>query len=183
MPLRKPPIDYAAARKALVRAISQGTGLAQNRILRAQAQGPVQPPPDKPYATFMFRVSSLRTGFRDTQIRAPEISNTAVYFRGTRGIAVDVTFYGTDQDQAYELAASMQSALSMPDVRGVLSAAKFAVWQIGEVVDVTALLNTGFEGRALLEFQIWTSSVVLSDPGEIYGVSVVGDFAGEIDLD
>ena len=113
MPVRKPPIDYAAARKALVRAISIGTGLSQSRVLRAQAQGPVQPVPEKPYATFMFRTSAMRTGFRDTQIKAPEISSTAVYYRGTRGIAVDVTFYGSDQDEAYGLAAAMQSALSI----------------------------------------------------------------------
>lgn len=178
-----PLIDYAAARRGLVAAVAQATGLPPGRIIRLQGNGPVQAEPPRPYATFQFRIASQRVPYRDSHVPAPEISPTAYYLKGNRGIAVDLTFYADDQDVAYTLACNMQGSLYADSTLALLRASNFVVWQIGDVTDTAALLGTGFEGRALFEFQMWTSTALLVDPDAIDGVRVVGDFAGDIDFE
>lgn len=174
MPLRAPILDYAAARRALVGLIAYATGLPRGRIVRAQAQGPVQAVPKRPYATFAYRIASMRAPFRDCEVAAPQVSETATYLRGNRGMGIDVTFFAEDQDEAYGLAGNLQSALFEHDGLKILGEAGFAVWQIGDVLDVTALLNSGYEGRCVLDFQMWTSTHTLVDPGPIDGVTISG---------
>ena len=183
MPTVAPLIDYAAARKGLVQAVAAGTGLAPNRIIRLQGQGPVQAPPPRPYATFLFRMAAMRVNYRDSMVPAPEVSPSAYYLKGNRGIAVDLTFYADDQDAAYGLAANMQSALFADPILALLRAQNFVIWQIGDVTDTAALLGTGFEGRALLEFQMWTTTAKLVDPDQIDGLRIVGDFTGDVGLE
>lgn len=173
MPLTPSPIDYAACRRALVTAIALATGLPNGRILREEAQGPDQPVPPLPYVAFMFRLAGMRTGFRDN-IRPVPGSDTAYYFSGHRGIAVDVTFFGREQEEAYGMAQVMSMALETPPVRDALRAAGLSTWSIGDVTDVSALLGTGFEGRALLEFQMWLNARLEVDLGRIEIVPVDG---------
>lgn len=175
MPVVPFAIDFTAARRALCATIAAGTGLGPNQILRAQAQGPVQPVPTRPFATFTFRDVGLRAGFRDWVMPAPEISKTATYITGHRGARVDVTFFGESQDDAYGLAITMQGALYCPPVVAPLRQANWAITRVGDVTDVSALLNTGYEGRSLLEFEMWSTSTQLFDPGSIDEVPMVGD--------
>lgn len=179
MPGLTPPIDYAATRAALVKAVAQATGLPPGHVLRAQAQGPVQPPPGRPYCSFTYRLASLRTGFRDQVVYAPDLGPTMWRYRGARGIALDLNFYADDQDVAYTLASSLQAALAQAPTRATLAAAGCSVWQIGDVTDVTALVGTGYEARALLEFQMWLGFNGPVDLGTIEQVSVRGDVHGE----
>ena len=178
-----PLVDYVAARKGIVAAVAQATDLPPGRIIRLMGNGPVQAPPPRPYATFQFRIASLRVPYRDSHVLAPEVSPSAYWVKGCRGIAVDLTFYADDQDVAYTLAANTQGSLYTDPVLATLRAHNFVIWQIGDVTDTAALLGTGYEGRALLEIQMWTTSAVLVDPDHIDGVRIVGDFAGDIGLE
>lgn len=176
-------IDYAAARRALVAAIALGTGLDPSKIVRTQAQGPQAPRPMPPSCTFSSRTVSMRTGFRDSMLSAPDISPTAVRYAGTRGMAVDLNFFGRDQDEAYNLAVIMQAALYRYDLLQGLTAAGWAIYKVGDVTDITALLNTGFEGRALLEMEMWTRSVLLVDPGVVESAQVIGNVQTDYSLE
>ena len=168
-------IDYVAARKALVAAIVLGTGLANNRILRGQAQGPVQPAPPRPYVSFETRMAAMRTQFRDSVVFSTVAGKDVVTVSGYRGISTDVTFHGHSQDDAYALATTFQASLYREDVLSQLRAAGFAVWTVQDVTDMTTLLATGYEGRAMVEFEMWTRIVSTVDVGDIGSVPLIGD--------
>jgi len=172
-------IDYVNARKALVAAIVLGTGLANNRIVRAQAQGPVQPPPPRPYASFMVRMAAMRTAFRDSTVFHDVEGNESITISGYRGLAIDLTFHGNSQDDAYGLATTFQASLYREDVLASLRKAGFAVWTVQDVTDLTSLMNTGFEGRAMVEFEMWTRIVSTVAVGDIQGVPLVGDVTAQ----
>lgn len=179
MALASPPIDYAAARKALVAAIALGTGLSASSIVRAMATGPVQPPPARPFCTFQMKTAAKRAGYRDTIIAAPDVSPTAYYYQGHRGIDVDLDFFAEDQDTAYGLGCAMHGALFQEPLRQVLSAARLAVWTSNDVIDVTALLGVGFEPRASLEFSMWINTRTLVDLSSIDSVTIVGSMEAD----
>lgn len=168
------PIDYAQVRKTLVQAVCAMTGLGQNQVIRAQGQGPVQPRPKLPYVTFMYRRAAIRNGY-DAVILAYAEGDTLWRYVGERGIAIDLTTYGRDQDEAYGLALSMQSGLQQEPIQDILGASGLSLWTLGDVMDQTTLLSTGFEGRALLECELWLGTSQLVDLGQMASVTVVGD--------
>jgi len=170
-----PAIDYAAVRKGLVAFLSAATGLVNGRFILAQAQGPIQPVPKRPYATFQFRMTALKANFRDYTTPVPDSLTGAVCYAGHRGVALDVTFHGRTQDEAYGLAVNCQAGLYRPDLLGPLTSIGWAVYTIGDVTDLTALLNTGFEPRAMCEFEMWTKIKTIVEPGYIESVPLVGD--------
>jgi hypothetical protein len=167
------PVNYALCRKALVAALSIATGLDPSSIIRAEGQGPVQPRPKLPYVTFKFNRVSIRNG-RDACRPAPGEGDSMWRYTGERGIAVDIQTYGRDQDEAYALASAIQFGLDTEPVADALALADLSVWSLGDATDITALLSTGFEGRALLECELWLGISVLVDLGEMASVPVVG---------
>lgn len=168
------PIDYAATRRALVQALCAITDLSQNQVIRAEGQGPVQPRPKLPYLTFKYRQVAIRNGY-DAVVPASDQGETMWRYVGERGIGIDIIAYGRDQDEAYGLALGVQSGLQQQPYTEILSAAGLCVWTLGDVTDVTALLGTGFEGRALLECQLWQGTSALVDLGQMATVPVVGN--------
>jgi hypothetical protein len=168
------PIDYAATRKALVQALCAMTQLPANQVIRAEGQGPVQPRPTLPYLTFKFRQAAIRNGY-DALVPATDEGDTKWRYVGSRGIGIDIMAFGRDQDEAYGLALGVQSGLQQEPYAGILSAAGLCVWTMGDVSDLTALLGTGFEGRALLECELWQGTSILVDLGQIDIVPVVGN--------
>jgi hypothetical protein len=169
----KPPIDYAAIRAALVKAMSLGTGLGTGQIIQAQAEQPNAPRPARPYATFQVKRSAIRNGM-DAVVPAPAFGPSMYTYIGERGIDYDLTLYGQTHEQAYTLAASLQTSLGTEPINGVLGAVNASVWSVGDVMDLSALLNTGFEGRALLELELWTTSQMVIDLGSIETVNTLG---------
>ena len=172
------PIDYAATRKAWVQALCAITQLSPNQVIRAEGQGPVQPRPKLPYLTFKFRMVAMRNGY-DAVVPATDAGETMWQYVGDRGIAIDVMAYGRDQDEAYGLALGVQSGLQQQPYVEILGRAGLCVWKLGDVSDVTALLGTGFEGRALLECELWQGTSQLVDLGEMAIVPVVGNIADD----
>ncbi|RYF12813.1 MAG: hypothetical protein EOO40_00335 [Deltaproteobacteria bacterium] len=166
-------IDYTAVRRAVVQALALATGLDNGRIIRAQAQGPVQPRPPLPYVSFQARRIAIRNGF-DAVVRSPQDGPTMWRYTGERGISFDFITYGRDQDEAYALASSIQCGLDTEPVSDILSQADLSTWTIQDATDVTALLSTGFEGRGLVEAELWLGTDVLVDLGQIDSVSIVG---------
>ena len=173
MPLRASPIDYAQTRKSLVQSLQAATGLGPNQVIRHQGQGPVQPRPKLPYLSFRYRTASMRDGY---DALVPTDGNDTLWnYVGSRGIAIDLMAYGRDQDEAYTLGMLVQSGMEQEPIQNILDASGLCVWKIGDVTDMTALLNTGYEGRAMLELELWQGTNILVDLGEMATVTVVGD--------
>ena len=167
------PIDYAQTRKTLVQALCSMTGLGPNCVIRAQGQGPIQPRPALPYLSFKYRTAAMRDGL-DALVQPVAQDSTLWQYVGARGIAMDLMAYGQDQDQAYGLALCVQSGLQQEPYLDILQQSGLSVWTIGDVTDMTTLLNTGFEGRALLECELWQGVNQLVDLGQMDTVSVNG---------
>ncbi|RYF51818.1 MAG: hypothetical protein EOO38_02220 [Cytophagaceae bacterium] len=169
-----PPVDYAQVRKHLVRALCAMTGLGPNQVIRYQGQGPVQPRPKLPYITFKYTRSSIRSGY-DAIVPAFDDGDTLWRYVGERGINMDLVVYGRDQDEAYGLGLAIQSGLQQEPVAEILGDAGLSIWSLGDVTDMTELLGTGFEGRALLQCEMWVGTSQLVDLGQMKTVTVVGD--------
>lgn len=168
------PIDYAATRRALVRAMVRTMGLPSTKILREQGQGPIQPRPALPFATFKYSRTSIRNG-RDALVAVPSAGDTMWNYVGERGIGIEIQTFGRDQDEAYGLAMAFQMGIATEPATDILSAGGLCLWSIGDVTDITALMNTGFEGRAMVECEMWLGVSQLVDLGAMETVDVEGN--------
>jgi len=173
MPLVAPPIAYGEIRAAVAEAISLGTGLPSGAVVRAEPNEPNSPRPKRPFATFKVREVSGRHG-PAAFAPSPEDSPTAWRYTGERELGLELNFFGVTQEDAYSLASAMQMSLEMGVVQNALRRPNIAVWSIGNVTDVSALLGTGYEGRAMLEVSLGVSINVLTDFGAIAEANVEG---------
>lgn len=178
MPLIVSPIPYGAVRTAIVQAIAVGTGLDPSAIVRAEPNEPNAPRPARPFATFKIRTASMRQG-PDAFSPSPDDGPTLWRYSGQRGMALELNFFGTTQEDAYGMAAAMQFSFEMGAVQAVLAAPNVAVWRVGDVTDVSALLGTGYEGRAMLEANLGIGIDVLVDFGSIAVANVEGTVLDE----
>lgn len=167
-------IDYRACRRALISAIALAVGLPREKIIRANPTGPADFRPELPYATFETRIASMRSG-RDAVTYAPDVGENMWRYVGDRGMAIDINFYADDIDDAYGMAATMQGAFYHEDVKDALGGAGFAVTGVSDVTDVSALLGTGFEPRALVSSEMWLGVEALVSLGSIETVLVEGE--------
>lgn len=173
MPLIASPIPYGAVRSAIVQAVAVGTGLDTSAVVRAEPNEPNAPRPVRPFATFKIRTASMRQG-PPAFAPAPEEGPTLWRYSGQRGLALELNFFGDTQEDAYGMAAAMQFSLEMGAVQAVLAKPNVAVWHIGDITDVSALLGTGYEGRAMIELSLGIGIDVLVDFGSIAEANVEG---------
>lgn len=174
-------IDYNLIRIAFVRCM-QGV-LPKNTktnqpipIALAEPETQNEPRPDLPYMTFKFTTPGAKSG-DDTKswvlddMGAP---TTIVNSGGVRKMTIDFDSYGTSHEEAYNLMAIWQTALDLEDIQAILRQAGVAVWIIGNVADLSKLLNTGYEGRAHMTCTFGIAMNLQSDLGEIDSVKVGG---------
>lgn len=164
-------IDYDALRKALVAAVMDGCELDQNHVIMAEAEVAGAPRPALPYFTLKITTPGARYG--DDSSEAVEGSSQMNY-GGQRGMTVSFNAYGRSHEEAWSLAALWQARLGTPTTQGLLRKAGIAVWKPGAVADLSALLNTGYEGRAHLDCLFGVASNLTIDPGSIENVNVAG---------
>ena len=178
MPLTKSlPIDYAAIRVAIIRAIQWSTGLDQNHVIMAEPEVPNSPRPTLPYMTVKITSPSIRYGDDVPEpIDDPTgMSETLVSYGGPRKMVVSFNAYGTSHEQAYGLAALWQARLDQHPVRELLRRDGIAIWLIGEIRDLSLLLGTGFEGRAQMDVQCGLASNLSADLGAMEDFPFVGE--------
>lgn len=165
------PVDYNAIRVALVREIIKVTALTQNQVIVAEAEAPNLPRPQKPY----FSMKIVTPGFKygdDSKQEVPGTTNWQSY--GPRKMTVAFDVYGNSHEEAYNYMATWNAALDRQDIQEDLRAAGIAVWIIGQVADLSQLLNTGYEGRAHMECEFGITYSTQSDLGEMQTVTVDG---------
>lgn len=173
MPQKFPGIDFNAIRTALVRQVQSVTGLT-TILSEPETQDERRPgvsgPPSLPY----FSLKILQPGAKSGDDDKRYVSNTTWNSGGVRKMTVEFDCYGNSHEEAYNWMATWQTALDLEDVQMNLRMAGIAVWVIGDVADLSALLNTGYEGRAHLECTFGIAMNLQSDLGSIETVPIEG---------
>lgn len=168
-------IDYDALRVALVAAVRAATGLEQNHVIVAEPEQPGAPRPAAPFAT--LKIISGARAFGDDG--AEQLSDTLWRFRGPRAMVVSFQFFGRSHEEALAYAAHWQAALGLPTIQARLAQGGLAVWNQGAVADISALMQTGYEGRASIDVTFGIASTLEVDLGTIETAPVTATVADE----
>lgn len=167
-PAPKLPLNFDALRKALVDEIQRVTTLT---CIVAEPETQNVPRPPKPYFTLKMVSPAIKSG----DDSASNLGGTVWNRGGQRKMIVDFNCYGCSHEQAYNFASLWQQSLELETVQANLRVAGIAVWLNGSVQDLSALLNSGFEGRALLEVSFGIASNLSEDLGTIETINVTGE--------
>lgn len=160
------PVDYDAKRKALVDEIQKVTRLT---CIVAEPETQNEPRPPKPY----FTMKMINPGIKKGDDSADNTPNTSIWNRGgNRKMVVDFNCYGRSHEEAYNYMALWQSALELETIETDLSAKGIAVWLNGSVADLSALLNTGYEGRSQMHVEFGIAANLTEDVGNIHTINV-----------
>lgn len=164
-------VDFNAIRINLVQTMMASLGLNQDHVILEEPEAPNMPRPTLPYASFKITTQGARYG-DDTKQNIP--STNLWTSGGPRKMSVSFNTYGSTHEQAYNLMCLWQTALDEETTQEALRRAGISVLIIGTVADLSALLNTGYEGRAHLDCQFGLAFNVTSDLGEIKTVPYTG---------
>ena len=163
-------LDYNLVRKAIINAIQYSTGLDQNHVIVSEPESPNHPRPTSfPYMDMKITTPGSRYG-DDTKQNVPDSNGNPTNIwasGGPRKMSVSFNAYAETHENAYNLMALWQTALDEENTQELLRAAGIAVWIIGTVADLSALLNTGYEGRAHMDCQFGLAMNLTSVLGEI----------------
>lgn len=175
-PALKNTLDYNAVRIAIVQAIQYVSGLDNDRVIVSEPEEDNEARPDKPYYSFKIIVPGARFGDDDKR-NVPDNSGNPTQnwsSNGPRMMTVSFNTYGNSHEEAYNLMALWQAGLDEENTQALLRQSGIGVWKIGSVADLSALLNTGYEGRAQMDVTFGLVSSVTSNLGEIDTVPVQG---------
>jgi hypothetical protein len=134
------------------------------------------PQPKLPYFTFKFTTPGAKSGDDTKSWVLDNMGNptTIVNSGGVRKMTIDFDSYAQSHEDAYNFMAIWQTALDLEDIQAILRQTGIAVWIIGNVADLSALLNTGYEGRAHMTCTFGIAMNLQSDLGEMDHVQVSG---------
>lgn len=162
------PFNFTEFRVAMVREVQRVTGL---KCIREEPVTPNSPRPALPY--FSFKVTSPGTHFGyASQVYTG--TDTTFLASGQRRASVSFHCYAPDQEAAYNYMSLWQMALDMIETQTALRESGIAVWTIGDVADLSQLLNTGYEGRSQLDATFGIAFNKTEDLGTIETIEVEG---------
>ncbi len=173
------PIDYNAIRASVVAAVKLSTGLTCI-VEEPNVQG--APRPALPYFSMKITTPGAKNG-DDALYNIPNGSGqgTDNWGRGgNRKMSVSFSCYALIPEDAYSYMALWQASLELEAVQSLLSKATIAVWLIGNVADLSKLLNTGYEGRSQMDVQFGVSSNITQRLDEIDTATVTGNVPGQV---
>lgn len=164
------PVDYNLIRSTIADELKRVT---QTIPVLEEATVQDAPRPDLPYFSFKLTTPGAKNG-DDSQYYVGGTSGTVFGRGGNRKMTVSFHCYAQEQETAYNLMALWQGSLELFQTQSNLKAAGIAVWLIGNVADLTELLNTGYEGRSQMDVQFGISSNLSEDLSAIEKVDAVG---------
>lgn len=170
------PLDYNAIRAAIAREIMKVTQLSNNQVLLAEPEVQNEPRPQKPYFSFKITTPGSRYGDDSKDNVKDSIGNATPVFNsgGPRKMTVAFDCYGNSHEEAYNYMTLLQCSLDLANIQQDLYRSGIAVWIIGTVADLSALLNTGYEGRAHMDVQFGLAANIQSDLGYMDTVTADG---------
>lgn len=167
------PNDFRALRKAVIDEVQKVTGLL---CIYAEPESPDAPRPNLPYFTVKIIGPASKFGDDSTQTVLDNTGNPTDVWNtgGQRRMDVDFNCYGNSHEESYNYMSLWQTSLELETVQADLRAAGIAIWLNGNVADLSALLNTGFEGRAQMHVQFGIAFNLTANLGEMDTVPVAG---------
>lgn len=168
--------DFNLARILFAREIQKVCALDQDRVILSEPEVQNEPRPAKPY--FSFKMTTPATKFgddsKDPVLDAQGVPTTVVNSGGVRMMTVSFDAYGRSHEEAYNYMLAWQCALDREDIQEDLRRQGIAVWQIGNVADLSQLLNTGYEGRSHMDCTFGYAVNTQSDLGAIEEAPIKG---------
>jgi hypothetical protein len=175
----KLPIDFNAIRKAIANEIVKSVGFDTNHVILEEPETPNTPRPTRPYMSFKLTSPAGKNGDDSYE----HVSGTIWNSGGVRKMNVSFHCYGTSHEEAYNLMSLWQAVLGVEPVQERLRKSGIAIWIIGELADLSLLLNTGYEGRSHMDVSFGVASNIESDFGAIEHVTVDGTLDEDIEID
>jgi hypothetical protein len=174
MSVKTLPLDFNKIRKAIANEVERATGL-QCILLEPETQKADRP--CKPYFTMKFTGPAGKQGDDSRQNVRDNLGHptTIVNIGGQRKVTVSFQSYGNSHEEAYNFMALWQSSLELEGVQADLRASGIAVWLNGSVADLSALLQTGYEGRAQMDVEFGVAANLTEDQGAIETINIQGN--------
>lgn len=167
-------LDWSTFQKALQDAVVAASGLADGKVIWARQNGTR---PAAPYVT--LNLSPMQTlgidGTRHTYdsggVAGSEIT---LSHGGMREFGLTLTAFGDGlgDGAAVAILETVRSALNKLSIREALEAANISFFDFGSVLDLTQVVDAGFEGRATVQFRGYTTQEVTETLGYIQTVEV-----------
>lgn len=167
-------VDYDAVRVAFINAMRNALQLGQQQVIMEQPEVANSPRPRLPYLGILNGTPSQRYGWdvHDVAQTSTDAAGSPVFTStttGPRSTTITFTSYAETHEESYGLMATWQAHLDTVDVQAYLRQHAIAVWTIGDVEDVSALLNTGYEGRAQMVCIFGVLSSIKTTSGSVIG--------------
>ena len=179
-------IVWATIENALRAWVKTGSGYADSKIIWVDQNGP------RPANDFItLRIGDLVSlGAVDelrvtTNLANPNGSEIVLEVNGLREFTLSIQAFNTatvSTSTSREVLSKVQAALKLPSVRALLNAAGLGPFDMGSVKNISALLQTKFEARAILETRFYVNETVSENTGYINTVTLV-DYTGNETID
>ncbi len=147
------PFDWAVGENAIRQWLRIGSGYGDQNVIHLNDNG-------SRHATdyIAFSLSDLVPVGSDAVITTfdgarPNGSQIEIKVQGERESTLTIQAFTTSRNansSARAALARVLTAVGLPTVRAALSAAGLVIWRHGQVQFLPAVLNTGFEGRAIM---------------------------------
>lgn len=138
------------------------------------------PRPKLPYFALLITTPIQKVGSRDSM---KHVDDTKWIIGGQRRFTLSVRSYVNTKDknffQSQDLLVKLQDSLEDETRRIDLTTAGLAVWFSTDILDITELLETGFEARAQFDIEFGIASNRETDLGKIDKVKIQGTVNGE----
>ncbi len=135
-----------------------------------------QPLPTRPCVAMKITSGPMRTGYQDNL--GIDDATGKMSIGGQRVLILSVQVFGNTKMHkplADQLTADLNASLSKPSVLDQLRRAGIAVFNQGEVTNLTDLEETEFEERAEFSVMLGVAENQVDDPGYFTSVGAIGE--------
>jgi hypothetical protein len=172
-------IIFATFQKALQDAIVSACGLADGKVIWARQDG-VRP--GLPYLTLSLTplatlgIDGTRHTYDPGAATGQEIT---LAHGGPREFGLTVTAFGPTlgTSSAVALLEATKSALNKVAIREALEAANVSIFDFGPILDLSAVEDAAFEGRAVMDLRGYTTQEITEQLGYIGSVETTAVIA------
>lgn len=154
-------MDESVIEEALRAWVRKASGLDDNKIVFAE-QDVIRLP--IPFITLRLgdlvplgSADEMKQSFDATRPPGEEVEVTV---QGSRSFSLSVQCFGNSDKSARAILSKVQTALSLPSVREGFEAAGISSYEMSPVQNITALLETSFEPRAVMDIGFYCSEEV-----------------------
>lgn len=166
-------MEETKIQRALRGWVRKASGLPDKKVIWSEQS---QPRLEAPFITMrlgdFIPLGSADEVTQEYDENAPSGEEITITVNGRRSASLSVQVFGAGAQQTL---SKVQTSLGLPSVKEGLEAAGVSIYDIGEVQNVTGLLETVFEPRALTNFSLYCSETVSEQTTFIESVEVTNE--------